>query len=52
MKQLEEKVLRRHFDVNYSKIFFDPPTKIMKNKIWDLIRRFCIAKGSINKKKI
>ena len=39
--------------MNGSKIFFDPPPRVMKIKInkWDLItlKNFCIAKETINK---
>ena len=42
---------------NHSKIFFDPPPRVMKIKTkinkWDLInlKSFCIAKGTVNKTK-
>ena len=45
------------FDINHSKIFFDPPPRVteIKTKInkWDLIKlkSFCIAKETINKTK-
>ena len=39
---------RKHFDINCSRIFFDPPPREMKIKInqWDLIKlkSFCTAK--------
>ena len=45
------------YDVNHSKIFFDPPPRVMeiKTKInkWDLMKlqSFCTAKETINKPK-
>ena len=54
-KLLEENMGRKHFDINCSNIFFDPPLKVMKIKTkinkWDLIKlnRFCTAKETINK---
>ena len=46
-----------HSDINYSKILYDPPLRVMeiKTKInkWDLIKlkNFCTAKKTINKVK-
>ena len=41
--------------MNQSKIFYDPPPRVMeiKTKInkWDLIKSFCIAKETTNKVK-
>ena len=57
IKFLEENTDRTLFDINHSKIFFDPPPKIMeiKTKInkWDLmkLKSFCTAKKTINKMK-
>ena len=57
IKVLEENIGKTLFDINHSKIFFDPPPKVteIKTKInkWDLInlKSFCIAKESINKTK-
>ena len=54
---LEENIGRTLFDINCSKIFFDPPPRVMeiKTKInkWDLmkLKSFCAAKESINDKK-
>ena len=48
---------RTLFDINHSKIFFDPPPTVMKMKTkinqWDLIKlkRFCTTKETINKTK-
>ena len=57
IKLLEENIGRTHFDINCSKIFFDPPPRVMKIKTkinkWDLIKIkiFCMAKETINKMK-
>ena len=57
IKLLEENIGRTLFDINPSKIFFDPPPRVMeiKPKInkWDLMKRksFCTAKETINKTK-
>ena len=56
IKLLEENIDRTLFDINHSKILFDPPSRVMeiktnkKNK-WDLIKlkSFCTAKETINK---
>ena len=57
MKLFEENIGRTFFDINHSKIFFDPPPRIMKietkvNKC-DLMKfkSFCTAKETINKTK-
>jgi len=36
----------KYSDINYIKIFFDPPLSIIKIKInwWDLIENFCTVK--------
>ena len=43
IKLLEENIGKTHFDINHSKIFFDPPLRVMEinTKIhkWDLIDR-------------
>ena len=50
IKLLEENIGRTLFDINHSKIFFDPPPRVMeiKTKInkWDLmiLKSFCTAK--------
>ena len=57
IKLLEENIGRTLFDINHSKIFFDPLPRVMeiKTKInkWDLkkFKSFCIAKETINKTK-
>ena len=54
-KLLEENISRTLYDINHSKILFDPPPREMeiKTKInkWDLmkLRSFCTAKETINK---
>ena len=57
IKLLEENIGRALFDINHSKIFFDPPPRVMaiKTKInkWDLtkLKSFCKAKETTNKMK-
>ena len=56
IKLLEENIGRTLFDTNRSKIFFDPPHRVMKLKKinkWDLMKlqSFCTAKETINKMK-
>ena len=57
IKLLEENIGRTLYDINHSKILFDPPPRIMeiKTKInkWDLmkLKNFCPAKETINKTK-
>ena len=57
IKLLEENIGKTLFDINHSKIFFDPPPRVMeiKSKInkWDLIKliSFFSAKETINKTK-
>ena len=57
IKLLEENIGKTLFDINHSKILFDPPPRVMKiqtkiNK-WDLMKlqSFCTAKGTINNTK-
>ena len=57
IKPLEENIGRTLFDINHSKIFFDPPPREMEintkiNK-WDLmkLKSFCTAKETRNKMK-
>ena len=57
IKLLEENLGRTLFDINHSKILFDPPPRVteIKAKInkWELIKlkSFCTAKETINKTK-
>ena len=57
IKLLEENRGRTLFDINCSKIFFDPSPRIMKIKTkkpkWDIIKlkSFCTAKETIKKTK-
>ena len=57
IKLLEENIGRTLYDINHSKIFFDPPLRVMeiKTKIneWDLmkLKSFCKAKETRNKMK-
>ena len=57
IKLLQKNIGRMLFDINHSKIFFDPPPRVMKIKTkinkWDLIKfkGFCTAKETINKMK-
>ena len=57
IKLLEENTGRTLYDINHSKILYDPPPREMKIKTkinkWDLIKlkSFCTAKETINKVK-
>ena len=57
IKLLEENMGRTHYDINHSKILFDPPPREreIKTKInkWDLmkLKSLCTAKETINKTK-
>ena len=57
IKLLNENIGKTLFDINHSKIFCEPPPRVMriKTKInkWDLLelKSFCIAKETINKTK-
>ena len=57
IKVLEENIGRTFYDINHSKILFDPPPREMeiKTKInkWDLmkLKSFCTTKETINKTK-
>ena len=54
---LEENIGRTLYDINHSKILFDPPPREMKIKTkinkWDLmkLKSFCTAKETINETK-
>ena len=55
IKLLEENIGRTLYDINHSKILYDPPPKEMeitpKIDKWDLIKlkSFCIAKETTNR---
>ena len=57
IKLLEENISKTLFDINHSRIFYDPPPRILeiKTKInkWDLvkIKSFCTTKETISKVK-
>ena len=57
IKLLEENIGRTLFDINHSRIFFDPPPRVIeiKTKInkWDLMKlqSFCKANETTNKTK-
>ena len=55
VKLLEENIGRTPSDINHSKIFFDPPPRVMEIKTnkWDLmkLKSFCTARETINKTK-
>ena len=57
IKLLEENIGRTPYDINHSKILFDPLPRKMERKTkinkWDLmkLKSFCIAKENINKMK-
>ena len=57
MKLLEKNIGKTHSNINYSRILYDPPPRILEirakiNK-WDLIKlkRFCTMKETISKVK-
>ena len=50
IKLLEENIGRTLFDINYSKIFFDPPPRVMEIDLMKL-KSFCKAKETTNKTK-
>ena len=57
IKLLEENIGRTLYDINHSKILFDPPPREMeiktKIKKWDVmkLKSFCTAKETINQEK-
>ena len=55
IKLLEENIGKTLFDINHSRIFFDPPPRVMeiKTKQMDLmkLKSFCTAKETTNKMK-
>ena len=54
---MEENIGSTLFDINHSRIFFDPPHRVMEIKTeinkWDLmkLKNFCTAKETINDEK-
>ena len=57
IKLLDENIDRTLYDINRSKIFFDPPPRVIEIKIkinkWDLmtLKSFCTTKETVNKMK-
>ena len=55
IKLSEENIGRTLYDINHSKILFDPPPREMETKTnkWNLmkLKSFCTAKETINKTK-
>ena len=57
LKLLEENIGRTLYDINHSRILFDPPPREMEIKTqinkWDLmkLKSFCTAKATLNKTK-
>ena len=55
IKLLEENRGKTLYDINHSKILYDPPPQVMdiKTNKWDLIKlkNFCTTKETINKVK-
>ena len=56
IKILEENIGRRLFDINHSKIFFDPPLRVMEIKTkrnnWDLMKlKILHSKGNYKQDK-
>ena len=57
IKHLEENIGRTLYEINHSKIIFDPPPREMERKTminkWDLMKRksFCTAKETIKDRK-
>ena len=57
VKLLEENICRTPFDINHSRILYDPPPRVMELKAkinkWDLIKlkSFCTTKETTDKMK-
>ena len=57
IKLLEKNIGRTLYDINHSKILYEPPPRVMEIKTqinkWDLmkLKSFCTAKETINKTK-
>ena len=55
IKLLEENIGKTLWDINHSRILYDPPPRVMEIKAkinkWDLIKSFCTRKETISKVK-
>ena len=57
IKLLKENIRRTFFNINHSKVFFDPPPRVMEIKAkinkWGLmkLKSFCTAKETVNETK-
>ena len=57
IKLVEENIDRKLYDINHSKILYDPPSRVVEIKTktskWDLIKlkSFCTVKETISKMK-
>ena len=55
IKLLEENKGKTVSDINHSRIFYDPPLRIMEIKAkinkWDLIKSFCTMKETVSRMK-
>ena len=57
IKLLKENIGRTFFNINHSKVFFDPPPRVMEIKAkinkWGLmkLKSFCTAKETVNETK-
>ena len=51
IKLLEENIGKTLSDVNHSRILYDPPSRILEIKKWDLIKikSFCTTKETLSK---
>ena len=55
IKLLEGHISKTLFDINHSRILYDPPPRVMEIKarinMWDPIKRFCTTNETIGKVK-